>query len=187
MQHIPSKSSKVQVPAAAVPHSKLKSVHRKPTPMASATPGHVISQTAQEEDQLPRKLNDVPGAADADADAPLSATHGGVNAAMHAGANSSKPGGRAPSCGGCDRRESALSKTMRLATYGRAFQGIGPIKSAIFGACVLVCICLAMRRMFSQVCAAALLCSLSVTLTLLHSLSFTNAAPLALLHSLSFT
>ena len=58
--------------------------------------------------------------------------------------------GRAPSCGGCDRRESAQANKMRLQSYGRIFVELGPIKSSFIAGAITLGIGLAMQHFLSR-------------------------------------
>jgi len=79
--------------------------------------------------------------------------------------------GRAPSCGGCARRESVLAKTMHLHTYTRLVATLGPFTSAFLA--VLLALGLA-------VCARYFIPAEALT-TLFYALLYLTASPTAIL------
>ena len=86
-------------------------------------------------------------------------------------ADNAKVAGRAPSCGGCARRESVSTKTMRLQSYGRVVSTIGPINSALLAGAVALSVGLAMQHFLSR----------DVLLTLLYTILYLLASPTAIL------
>ena len=78
---------------------------------------------------------------------------------------------RAPSCGGCDRRESALTKTLHLNNLGSFFTTTGPVYIVIFSIVILVAIVLCLRRLVSS----------ELQITLLYCLLYFIASPAAIL------
>ena len=79
--------------------------------------------------------------------------------------------GRAPSCGGCQRRESVLAKTMRLSTYSRTFETLGPLKSSILGVLIALTLGWCARRFLEK----------ETLLTLVYALLYLTSSPTAIL------
>ena len=59
--------------------------------------------------------------------------------------------GRAPSCGGCSRRESMLTKQMRLDHYAEMYHQLGPIKSVLTLLTLLSLITMCIRTFYKRV------------------------------------
>ena len=66
------------------------------------------------------------------------------------GATTGKKPGRAPSCGGCARREAVLSQTMRLQSYGRVVNALGATNAALLAGLISLAIFLAMQHFLSR-------------------------------------
>ncbi len=79
--------------------------------------------------------------------------------------------GRAPSCGGCARRESVLAKTMRLSTYRHVVETLGPLTSTILAVLLAVALGLCARRYLQM----------DTLVTLLYALLYLTASPTAIL------
>jgi len=79
--------------------------------------------------------------------------------------------GRAPSCGGCVRRESAHAQTMRLQSYGRVLSALGPIYSSLLAGAIALSVGLAMQHFFSR----------DLLATLFYVLLYLIASPTAIL------
>jgi len=94
-----------------------------------------------------------------------------VAAADAAAAPAASDDGRAPSCGGCVRRESMLSQTMRLHTYEQFVKAVGPV-NAIVGSLALVLVLMICVR---------LLIPTELLITLFYSLLYLIASPTAIL------
>eukprot|EP00900_Chrysochromulina_parva_P015640 jgi/Chrpa1/24077/Chrysochromulina_OHIO_Genome00028087-RA len=79
--------------------------------------------------------------------------------------------GRAPSCGGCQRRESVLAKTMRLSTYSRTFETLGPLNSSILGVLIALTLGWCAWRFLEK----------ETLLTLVYALLYLTSSPTAIL------
>ena len=82
-----------------------------------------------------------------------------------------KKRGRAPSCGGCARREGVLTQTMRLQSYGRIFTALGPVTSALLAGGLALGIGLAATYWLSR----------DVIMTLVYVILYLVASPTAIL------
>ena len=82
-----------------------------------------------------------------------------------------KKRGRAPSCGGCARREGVLTQTMRLQSYGRIFSALGPVTSALLSGALALAIGLAATYWLSR----------EVIVTLVYVILYLVASPTAIL------
>ena len=81
------------------------------------------------------------------------------------------PVGRAPSCGGCARRESTLAHTLRLNTYTKLFATLGPANLILIGSALLLALGLVMRKLLSA----------DMMQTLLYTTLYLTASPTAII------
>ena len=81
--------------------------------------------------------------------------------------------GRAPSCGGCSRRESMLTKQMRLDHYAEMYNQLGPIKSVLTLLTLLSLITMCIRTFYKRV-------SGELLVTLMYILLYFIASPFAI-------
>ena len=81
--------------------------------------------------------------------------------------------GRAPSCGGCSRRESMLTKQMRLDHYAELYHQVGPIKSVLTLLTLLSLISMCLRTFYKRV-------SGELLVTLMYILLYFVASPFAI-------
>ena len=81
--------------------------------------------------------------------------------------------GRAPSCGGCSRRESMLTKQMRLDHYAEMYHQLGPLKSVLTLLTLLGLITMCIRTFYKRV-------SGELLVTLMYVLLYFVASPFAI-------
>jgi len=87
-------------------------------------------------------------------------------------------GGRAPSCGGCSRRESALTSHMHLEKFVAAVDGIGRVQSALLFLfmCFMIYVCV--RSLVGTPCYRRYT---EVLLTLVYTVLYMIASPVAIM------
>ena len=81
--------------------------------------------------------------------------------------------GRAPSCGGCSRRESMLTKQMRLDRYSAMYHQVGPVKSVLTLLTLLSLVTMCVRTFYKRV-------SGELLVTLMYILLYFVASPFAI-------
>jgi len=79
--------------------------------------------------------------------------------------------GRAPSCNGCQRRESALAKTMRLSAFSQVVATIGVANSILLGTLLLLLVSAGARHFLPR----------EMLVTLFYTLLYMLASPTAIL------
>lgn len=95
-----------------------------------------------------------------------------INSLQQLPVASSKPAGRAPSCGGCARRESVLSKQMRLEVYAKVANNLAEGGDAIVLGLLLTFVCVYLLRRYA---------TRGTLLTLLYTAFYLLASPTAIL------
>ena len=87
-------------------------------------------------------------------------------------------GGRAPSCGGCSRRESALTSHMHLEKFVAAVDGIGRVQSALLFLIMCFMIYVCVRSLVGTPCYRRYT---EVLLTLVYTVLYMIASPVAIM------